>query len=45
MRRPGARAAMEAHLAAGRAALDAVGGCDLVAGYVGRLFAGRKAAA
>jgi len=41
----GARAAMEAHLAAGRAALDSVGGCDLVAGYVGRLFAGRKAAA
>lgn len=41
----GARAAMEDHLAAGRAALDAVGGCDLVAGYVGRLFAGRKAAA
>lgn len=41
----GARAAMEEHLAAGRAALDAVGGCDLVAGYVGRLFAGRKAAA
>jgi len=41
----GARSAMEAHLAAGRAALDSVGGCDLVAGYVGRLFAGRKAAA
>lgn len=41
----GARAAMEAHLAAGRAALESVGGCDLVAGYVGRLFAGRKAAA
>ncbi|WP_421737447.1 polyprenyl synthetase family protein [Caulobacter sp.] len=41
----GARAAMEAHLAAGQAALDSVGGCDLVAGYVGRLFAGRKAAA
>ncbi len=41
----GARAAMEEHLAIGRAALDAVGGCDLVAGYVGRLFAGRKAAA
>jgi geranylgeranyl diphosphate synthase type II len=41
----GARAAMEEHLAIGQAALDAVGGCDLVAGYVGRLFAGRKAAA
>jgi geranylgeranyl diphosphate synthase type II len=41
----GARAAMEEHLAIGHAALDAVGGCDLVAGYVGRLFAGRKAAA
>jgi geranylgeranyl diphosphate synthase type II len=41
----GARAVMEEHLAIGQAALDAVGGCDLVAGYVGRLFAGRKAAA
>ena len=41
----GARAAMEAHLVAGRAALETVGGCDLVAGYVGRLFTGRKAAA
>lgn len=41
----GARAAMEAHLAAGQAALDSVGGCELVAGYVGRLFARRKAAA
>ena len=41
----GARATMEAHLAAGQAALDSVGGCELVAGYVGRLFAGRKAAA
>ncbi|MBU4435973.1 MAG: polyprenyl synthetase family protein, partial [Alphaproteobacteria bacterium] len=41
----GARAAMEGHLTAGRAALDAVGGCALVAGYVERLFVGRKAAA
>jgi geranylgeranyl diphosphate synthase type II len=41
----GARAAMEEHLAIGQAALESVGGCDLVAGYVGRLFAGRKAAA
>jgi geranylgeranyl diphosphate synthase type II len=41
----GARAAMDGHLTAGRAALDSVGGCDLVAGYVERLFVGRKAAA
>ncbi|PTS91047.1 MULTISPECIES: polyprenyl synthetase family protein [unclassified Caulobacter] len=41
----GARAVMEGHLTAGRAALDQVGGCELVARYVERLFVGRKAAA
>lgn len=41
----GARAAMDAHLAAAEAALAAAGGGGLLGPYAGRLFAGRKAAA